>query len=340
MLFIREYTAKSLDRSSVSMIDKYNTRLDRVGQLLDDLSSLINNLLSLIRDIRTLLGQSKQRIYDNLDQVKEVIEGNDITGTEATIKTIEDALAAGDKAIDEAEATLEGIEAAMECGLEYCNDANGNEECGEAPSEESNEEDCAYCLVSSSFTDEDGTVISSGLCDVCAHGECNVNQTCNEETTTQVAIDGCSHTNITDLSCGQTTNINQNCDEIYCTQNCTQASDGCNFSCLHSSDCQQLPIPDGCTYTCTDGGSCAYGGDGCSYGTVCDQADSCNQIDCGQYDCGEPCGETCHMTTDDDDSGDSGSCGEDDDLSDDDYYGGDDGDSDMCGEDCGDSCGL
>ena len=346
MLFIRNYNAKSLDRSSVSMIDKYNARLDKVGELLNNLSSLISNLLSLIRYIRTLLGQSKQRIYNNLDQVKEVIDGNGITGTEATIEAIEDALAAGDEAIDEAEAKLEGIEAAIECNEAYCNDTNVDVSCGEIIIPEAcnettvDDEGCAYCQVSTSLQDEDGNVISSGLCSVCNHEGCNVDRTCNEETNTQVPINGCDYTNITDLSCGQITNIDQTCSEINCTQNCTQASDNCPFTCGHSSDCQQLTIPDNCTYTCIDNGSCNYDEscNECSYSTSCGQVESCNQFDCDQYDCGEPCGETCHMANDEGDCSE-GSCGEGEES--------DDGPCNQydcseydCGEPCGESCGL
>lgn len=344
MLFIRNYNAKSLDRSSVSMIDKYNAKLDKVGELLNKLSSLINNLLSLIKDIRNTLGQSKQRIYNNLDQVKEVISGNGITGTESTIKAIEDALEAGDKAIDEAEAKLEGIEAAVECNEAYCNDANIDEACGETietcnENPTTDEGGCSYCLVSTSLQCEDGDFISSSICSVCSHEGCNVNQACNEETNTQVLIEGCSYSNITDLSCGQTTNINLDCDEYACTQTCTQVPDGCSFTCGHSSDCQELPMPEDCTYTCIDGGGgCSYEGDDCSYSSSCGQPELCNETECDQYDCGEPCGETCHMTNDEGDCSE-GSCGEDD--------GNDDGPCNQydcseydCGEPCGESCGL
>lgn len=343
MLFIREYNAKSLDRSSVSMIDKYNTRLDRVGQLLDNLSSLVNSLLSLIRDIRTLLGKSKQRIYDNLDQVKEVIEGNGITGTEATIKTIEDALEAGDKAIDEAEAQLEDIEAAINCSEEYCNDANDNVgvECGETCNQTPSDDDsCNVC----GFAVNGGGGGGYFDCEVCDQSDCKVDLSCDEPDVYYTGKGGClynEYCTLDGLGCDETYKVDHNCNEGSCNHSGNfNIPEGCTFDCSHSTPCQESAMPDGCTYTCTDGKGCSYGGDDCSYGTVCGQPDSCNQSDCSQYDCGEPCGETCHMTTDDDDSGDSGSCGEDDDLSDDEYYGGDDGDSDMCGEDCGDSCGL
>lgn len=340
MLFIREYNAKSLDRSSVSMIDKYNVRLNKVGELLDKLSSLINNLLSLIRDIRNLLGQSKQRIYDNLDQVKEVIDGNGITGTEPTIRAIEGALEAGDKAIDEAEAQLEGVAAAASCSEEYISDANGTEECGESCNEEPEDEGCTYCSYISS--DPGG----GESCSVCSQGDCVVDVACNEETDIQSefieGVSGCTHSTELDINCAETINYDGNCDETSClhTSDAYTPPDGCSFSCDHSSGCSELPMPENCTYSCVDGEGCVYGDDDCSYSTTCGQSESCNQIDCGQYDCGESCGETCHMTTDDEDCSET-SCGEcSDDLSDDDYYGGDDGDSDMCGEDCGDSCGL
>jgi hypothetical protein len=182
MLFIRSYNAKSLDRSSVSMIDKYNARLDRVGQLLVNLSSLIENLLSLIRDIRNTLGQSKQRIYNNLEQVKEVIGGNGITGTESTIAAIESALEAGDKAIDEAEATLEGVQAAVECDQDYCSYTSEDIACGEIPTPEDetcNEPgivdttDCSYCSYTNASVNE-----WSETCSVCDHGDCNVDISC------------------------------------------------------------------------------------------------------------------------------------------------------------------
>lgn len=355
MLFIREYDTKSLDRSSVSMIDKYNVRLNTVGELLDRLSSLINNLLSLIRDIRNILGQSKQRIYDNLDQVKEVIDGNGITGTEATIKTIEGALEAGDKAIDEAETTLDNVGRAIDCSEEYCDDAIEDVKCGESCNETPSTEpsscgqpgtpDCSFC----SYDSRDNEGIQSTDCTVCSFGDCNVDVTTGDDCGLHDGqIENCAYSTYTDLDCGETYNHDGDCSEYSCIfggsagSGCSnEYGTDCTFSCTHDSGCYESVMPENCTYSCVDGEGCAYSGDDCSYGTTCGQADSCNQSDCGQYDCGEPCGETCHMTTDDDGDCSETSCGEcSDDLSDDDYYGGDDGDSDMCGEDCGDSCGL
>ena len=105
---------------------------------------------------------------------------------------------------------------------------------------ETDEEDCAYCTYSNSRTGEDGTV-ESGLCAVCNHNDCNVNQACDEEWTQfgGGVPEGCSYTSITDVGCGQVTAINQDCDEYICTQTCTQVPDGCNFTCDHSSDCQE-----------------------------------------------------------------------------------------------------
>lgn len=353
MLFIREYDTKSLDRSSVSMIDKYNVRLNRVSELLDKLSSLINNLLSLIRDIRTLLGQSKQRIYDNLDQVKEVIDGNGITGTEATIKTIEDALEAGDKAIDEAEATLDGVGRAVACSEEYCDDTITDAECGETCNEtptETENDDCSYC----SFTATTIDCSNEASCDVCSQDGCVVDVNCNEETNIpSETIDvigggggGCSYSVTTDSTCNEASSYDAGCDELNCIHSGDASSaDNCNFSCSHASGCYESGMPTNCTYSCIDNG-CLYEGDDCSYGTTCGQADSCNQSDCGQYDCGEPCGETCHMTTDDDEDCSETSCGECSDCGDCSDCGNgacshdcDDG-TDTCGEDCGDSCGL
>lgn len=340
MLFIKEYNAKSLDRSSVSMIDKYNTRLDNVDELLDRLSSLVDNLLSLIRDIRYTLGQSKQRVYNNLDQVKEVVSGNGITGTDSTINAIEDALKAGDKAIDEAEVQLENIQNAIGCSEEPDNGIDGTLQCGEAPTNEEEGDDCDYC----SYAFNGGTGGGYMDCTVCAQEDCTVDLSCSEP---DINYSGgsCNHSEYCDLGqfgCGETLSVDQGCGQISCDHgegSFTTPSD-CSYSCSHSSECQQLDMPDGCTYTCTDGEGCAYGGDDCSYSTTCGQEESCNQIDCGQYDCGEECGETCHMTTDDDGDCSEDSCGEDcGDYSDDDYYGGDDC-GEACGEDCGDSCGL
>ena len=344
MLFIREYNAKSLDRSSVSMIDKYNARLDRVGELLVNLSSLINNLFALIRDIRNTLGQSKQRIYDNLEQVKEVIKGNDITGTESAIDAIESALEAGDKAIDEAEATLEGIGAAISCSEEYCDNAVVDVECGETCNEIPDDDACNVCNY---------TISSPGgpagcnhtECSVCWLDDCVVNRDCDEYESEISEGDehaGCGFSSITYGSCEETVYVDAHCQEYTSYEPIENPPNDCVFTCTHASDCSELPMPEGCTYSCVDGNGCSYGGDDCSYSTTCGQEESCNQIDCSEYDCGEPCGETCHMTNDDDsgDSGSEGSCGEDNGND----GGGcshdcDDG-TDICGEDCGDSCGL
>lgn len=339
MLFIKEYNTKSLDRSSVSMIDKYNTRLNKVDELLDKLSSLIDNLLSLIKDIRNTLGQSKQRIYDNLDQVKEVVSGNGITGTDSTINAIEDALKAGDKAIDEARVQLEDVKAAIDNNEEYCNDSNVGVQCGEAPSEEA-DEGCDVC----SYAFNGGTGGGYMDCTVCSQADCIVDQSCDEPDINYTGSGSCSHSEYCShgqFECGETFSVDNECGEISCSHTGDFNVPGdCTFDCSHSTPCQQSDMPDGCTYTCTDGEGCAYGGDDCSYSTTCGQEESCNQIDCGQYDCGQECGETCHMTTDDDGDCSEDSCGEDcGDYSDDDYYGGDDC-GEACGEDCGDSCGL
>jgi hypothetical protein len=327
------------------MIDKYNARLDRVGQLLVNLSSLIENLLSLIRDIRNTLGQSKQRIYNNLEQVKEVIGGNGITGTESTIAAIESALEAGDKAIDEAEATLEGVQAAVECDQDYCSYTSEDIACGEIPTPEDetcNEPgivdttDCSYCSYTNASVNE-----WSETCSVCDHGDCNVDISCGEDFPVS-GVDGCTHTSTVDGSCGQVHTFDENCTESLCIFDVGDPPSDCIFTCSHSSDCHELPMPEGCTYTCEDHDSCSYSGDDCSYSSSCGQHDSCNQYDCDQYDCGEPCGETCHMT---DDGGGSegdcseGSCGEGD-CSEDGPCNQYDCSEYDCGEPCGESCGL
>lgn len=363
MLFIKEYNAKSLDRSSVSMIDKYNTRLGKVNQLLVNLSSLIENLLSLIRSIRNTLGQSKQRIYNNLYQVEEVIKGNDITGTESTIKAIEDALEAGDKAIDEAKVTLEGVERALECNQEYCDDVIANVECGEIIETGTDIfESCEVCAYTEDLDVPEGHPcgLTSGVnvCSVCAHEGCNVSIGCNEECNMMGNGGNCTYSYTQDPTCGQGTSTDASCNEIACTQShTTDAPEGCNFTCSHSSPCQELSIPDDCTYTCKDGDSCNYDGscNECSYSSVCSLG-AIDALDCTDAcfehlsECGEPCGETCHMTTTPEDRGDGdcseGSCGEDGDCGDCSDCGNgacshdcDDG-TDTCGEDCGDSCGL
>ena len=255
MLFIKEYNAKSLDRSSVSMIDKYNTRLGKVSQLLVNLSSLIENLLSLIRSIRNTLGQSKQRIYNNLDQVKEVIGGNGITGTESTIAAIESALEAGDKAIDEAEARLEGVGKAVECNQEYCSYTNVDVACGEIPTPETCNEpdipapgDCNVCAfsVSNPFDTDD--------CTVCSHGACSVDLDCSEDKPWDSdAKPGCSHS-VTYTDNGKV-ETDGSCQEITRDGVTDNPPSGCAYTCSDSSPCQQFPMPEDCTYTCVDGGS-------------------------------------------------------------------------------------
>ena len=362
MLFIREYDTKSLDRSSVSMIDKYNTRLNKVDELLDELSSTIDILLSLVRDIRNTLGQSKQRVYNNLDQVKEVVNGNGITGTDSTIDAIESALATGDRAINEAEIQLENIQNAIDCSEEYNVEIDGTLQCGEncnqittnpdQPSScsEPYSADCSFCSYAN--RDSEGTNID---CLLCSHGDCVVDVTTGEEFPEGLGdyIENCGYTAYTDWECNQSYQERADCSEQYCIFGGSAAPDctnnygaDCTFGCSHTSTCSEYAMPENCSYLCTDGEGCSFGGDDCSYATVCGQEDSCNEISCGQYDCGEECGETCHQTIECSLGGDCSedcsedSCGEDcGDYSDDDYYGGDDC-GEACGEDCGDSCGL
>ena len=361
MLFIREYDTKSLDRSSVSMIDKYNTRLNKVDELLDELSSTIDILLSLVRDIRNTLGQSKQRVYNNLDQVKEVVNGNGITGTDSTIDAIESALATGDRAINEAEIQLENIQNAIDCSEEYNVEIDGTLQCGENCNQTSTNpdqpsscsepfsSDCSFC----SFDNRDSEQFDNFDCTVCAFGDCSVDVTTGEDCgLPSGSIENCAHSSYTDLECGQTYTTDADCNQHGCLHNGSIGPDcgndygkGCTFDCTHSSTCSEYAMPEDCTHHCVDGG-CNYSDDDCTYVTTCGQPDVCNEISCGQYDCGEECGETCHQTIECSLGGDCSedcsedSCGEDcGDYSDDDYYGGDDC-GEACGEDCGDSCGL
>lgn len=325
MLFIDSYNAKSLDRSSVSMIDKFNSRLDAVNDLINELMSLVDDLLALITSIRYTLGTAKSRVYSNLEQMEEVIEGNGITGTESTIQAIEDALEAGDDAMSKAEANLEDIKAAAECDqtieeAEQENTDTGDYDCGENPepnSEEFDEDDCTYCSYNFNYGDSEVWGTGSGAgCNICSHSDCNVDVSCDEHKAGG-PDSNCSYEVVVDTDCHQTTYIDNDCEQITCEQTeITEAPENCSFSCSHSSECGQMEMPENCTYTCTDGEGCDYGDDDCSYSTVCGQEDACNEIDCSQYDCGEPCGETCHMTDDcsDSDSDDdcAESCGEDD----------------------------
>ena len=338
MLFIENYNAKSLDRSSVSMIDKFNKRLSDVNSLLENLLLLVDILLSTIRQIRYNIGTAKARIIGNLIQAKEVIDGNGITGTEATIAAIEDALARGDEAISKAETELETIKAAEECNqtpTEVINDKA--EECGETPTEQQEEEtepsSCSYCSYDSLVNTDDYPITEN--CQVCSHEGCNVNISCNEETTVNNP-GSCTLSTIEfpNETCNNpsTITIDLECNEKTCDHTSDSpfptVVDGCTFSCNHSTDCHESAMPHDCSYTCTDGEGCDYGGGDCSYSTTCGQP--IEDETCGQTAsdlCGEECGETCHMTTtpeEKDDEGDNEGCG-------------DCGDCGNCGE--GDGCG-
>ncbi len=329
MLFIENYDAKSLDRSSVSMIDKYNGRLSIVEILLTKLSTLVNSLLSLIRDIRNTLGQCKQAVINNLEQVKEVIDGNDISGTEGTIAAIESALAAGDEAISRAEATLEEIQQELDCNestvLPETND------CGEiiVPAA-----DCSESVACNVCNYSEGPV----SCDLCVLGDCTVNMSCDEPSPFNDFTDfvpNCTFSTYFEPECGERSSYDADCNETYYYYPTEDLPDDCILNCIHTSPCSELSMPENCTYTCQDGNGCNYSGDDCTYGTICGQSEPCNQIEdcyegfdincgepvsCNQIDCGEPCGETCHMTTEpeereDDtegcgDCGDCGNCGE------------------------------
>lgn len=335
MLFVENYDAKSLDRSSVSMIDKYNGRLNIVGTLLTRLSALIANLLSLIRDIRNTLGQCKQRVYDNLNQVKEVISGNRITGTESIVNAIEDALAAGDKAIVKAEATLEGVQQEIDCNEGGKPTQPVDERCGENPGTSEASGWCDVC----SYTVNNGPGAGSWSCEVCDQDGCTVNLNCDEP---NINYDGSGSCKLSDYcivgeditgnpTCNETMTINGECNEINCAHSGGfNIPEDCTFTCSHSTDCHESSMPENCTYTCTDNG-CNYTGNDCAYGTICNE--SCDQSEaeieacgnCGEgYGCGdwsEFCGEAGGGTK----SGGNDGCGE----------CGDCGDCGNCGEGAG-----
>lgn len=327
MLFIESYDAKSLDRSSVSMIDKYNGRLNIVGMLLIRLSALIDNLLSLIRDVRNTLGQCKQRVYDNLNQVKEVINGNDITGTEGTISTIEGALKAGDEAIAKAESTLQGVQKEIECNEEpgVVTEPEGDcgETCNEEPAAETTE-DCTYCDVTMNTVGD--TDVQTTTCQISV--DCQNNMACNEPMSLEALpsqLDDCTVTVVTNSGGTYTTATNEKCDETISIGGIpTTAEENCTFTCQHATPCQEDPMPHNCTYSCVDTG-CNYTGTDCAYATVCDE--NCNQSEpeieacgnCGEgRGCGdwsEFCGEVGGGSTGEGDEGcgdcgDCGNCGE------------------------------
>ena len=340
MLFIENYDAQSLDRSSVSMIDKFNKRLSDVNILLERLLLLVDTLLSTIKQIRKIIGTSKTRIVGNLDQAKAVIGGNGITGAESTIAAIEDALAKGDEAISKAESQLETIKEAEECNqtpteviteTDSCNEMSCGEISGIEPTPAeptpTDSEDCSYCSFSSQTVD----CGNDTQCSVCSQDGCVVNTSCDETTgIPSDAIDivsGCTYSITTDATCNEASSTKGECDEVSCIHSGDAGSvENCTFSCSHESGCHESSMPPDCTYTCIDGAGCTYEGGDCSYSSTCGQSESCNQTECGQLDCGEPCGETCHMT----------SCEED--CSEEDSEGcGDCGDCGNCGE--GDGCG-
>jgi hypothetical protein len=313
MLFIKEYNAKSLDRSSVSMIDKYNTRLGRVSQLLIRLSALIDNLLSLIRDVRNTLGKCKQRVYDNLNQVKEVISGNNIKGTESTVQAIEDALKAGDEAIARAESTLQGVQKEMECneepGVKTQPEGDCGEPCNEVPSE-TETTDCDYCDVTTNTISDTGTQTTT--CQISIN--CQNDISCNEPACFYTITGGGTYTTTIDNKCDQITSVGAG-GVIPPT-----AEENCTFYCTHSTPCQESPMPHNCTYSCADSG-CNYTSNDCAYGTICNM--TCDQPapeieacgNCGQgYGCGdwsEFCGEVGGGSTGkgDEGCGDCGDCG-------------------------------
>lgn len=323
MLFVENYDAKSLDRSSVSMIDKYNGRLSIVGTLLIRLSALIDNLLSLIIDVRNTLGQCKQRVYDNLNQAKEVISGNSITGTESIVNVIESTLAAGDTAIAQAEATLEGVQQEINCNESAL---VVQDDCGEDCNEEVNVEENIGCF----FTIDN--IMGGDSCAVCTQGTCTVDQTCSEDKPWMGGagdiVPGCQYTVEYDGT-GNKTTIDLSCMEVTRDGATEDPPENCTYTCSDNTSCHQAPMPENCTYSTVvlpgEGDPCAYSGTDCAYGIICNE--SCDQSEpeieacgnCGEgYGCGdwsEFCGEVGGGSTGEGDEGcgdcgDCGNCGE------------------------------
>lgn len=372
MLYIESYDRQSLDRSTNSLIDKFIGQIDDLSKLSQSLLSVVQSLFSVLSYISDILDSCKRKLLASVEQFKEDATGNGIDAT-STIKTIEDYINAGDTAIQEAEETLTEVEENINCdeapSCSYCSysscdestcnytyDGNCSESgysaCGEEnvvvtpPScIESGgiPEDCSYCSYVGTVTD--GTHITIGeSCDVCNHDGCKVDIDCSEKTDVTVNSTNTGEvTTRTITDCSETIVVNDDCKQTTCDHDSYgwHIPENCTYSCSHSAPCSESPTPGGCTYSCTyscaDDG-CSYGGDGCSYATVCNEGVTdtvCSQTASDQ--CGQPCGETCHMTTtpeerpcDEDcddscsDSGDSGDCTD----------GGDCGEGQTCADNC------
>lgn len=326
MLFIRNYDRKSLDRSTISSLDRLKQRTRNIDSEYNILLKAITGMLSTIAYIGELLGLIKINLVNVVNEAKNIIEENGLIGADNALAQIDKYINTGDKAIESAKTELEVIKQEIEegqpqvcsyesnpddtCGEGSKSDQNTEDEpisnnCGEAPDNTSvtdpdeitttDEYDCTFCNYEIATIGKDNTTTNG--CAVCDHGGCKVDVECNEAKPSGANVYDCSYGTSYDTTCGQFYTYDVDCNETYCVLQETPPAENCNFTCSHSTECQEMPMPENCTYTCTDGAGCAYEGNDCTYGTVCGQGESCNQIDCDQYDCGEACGETCHMTT-------------------------------------------
>ena len=132
--------------------------------------------------------------------------------------------------------------------------------------------------------------------------------------------DNCIYTSRFDPDCGETKGFDSNCEQTVCLQIGGSDIPGeCSFICTHSSSCNELTIPDDCTYTCYDSGcnynygcsecdytsewcgecdfdDCIFNDDTCTYNpdSGCSYDDNCGfDYNCDEFNCYEDCSEDC-----------------------------------------------
>lgn len=336
MLFIRNYNRKSLDRSTISSLDRLKQRTRNIDGEYNILLKAITGILSTIAYIGELLGLIKVNLVNVVNETKNIIEENGLIGADNALAQIDKYINTGDKAIESAKTELEIIKQEIEedqpqvcsyesnpgdtCGEGSKSDQNDEVEsisnnCGEAPDNTSvtdtdvtNPDTCSYCLYRSADTECKQTVEE---CAVCSYNGGVTDLTCGEETNTDPGEKSCEYSQSSTDSCGETYGLDLRCSETDCrySGDSSPTGEGCNYYCSHNSGCSQSSMPESCSYTCEDGydascnqQGCAYGGDSnCNYSSVpnnysCKQSSEIGGV--SDESDGGPCGEgTCGMNT-------------------------------------------
>lgn len=270
------------------MVEYYTRMIEDINVGIEEIRQYLVDMLDLVESLRKELYAIKDQVQEDLDKTEDAYE--EAGYTNAGLERVQEILDGVEEEIEEVEEGIKneiekidcsqpepGCDYSTECDYHTCDDGS----CDDAPvcqhnEEPFSEEDCVYCTYTGGSDPEYGCGETES-CNVCVHGDCEVNIDTGEEGNNPGS--GCKHS--CEYSyCNHKSDTGETCavsTENGTTQCVYEGSipENCTFSCTHSSSCGNQSITD-CSYTCDDD-VCAQG---CNH-------EMCSQCDYSSSYCGE-----------------------------------------------------